>query len=63
VARSTCVRCGNQRFEVVENEPDKARFKLMFVQCAKCGSVVGVTEYFNIGSLLNRMAEKLGVAP
>ena len=61
MARSTCAKCGNQRFELVENEPDKSQFVLYFVQCTKCGSVVGVTEYYNTGALPKKMAAKLGV--
>ncbi len=61
MAQSTCVKCGNHRFELKEAEPDKAAFKLMFVQCTSCGGVIGVTEYHNIGALVHKMAEKLGV--
>ena len=33
--------------------------KLMFVQCAACGAVVGAMDFFNIGSLLGKQAEAL----
>jgi hypothetical protein len=38
-----------------------AAHKIMFIQCANCGSVVGTTDYFNIPTLLEKLAKKLGV--
>lgn len=61
MAMSTCVKCGGHRFEVKENEPTGAMFKLLFIQCSGCGGVVGVTEYFNIGATLGIIADKLGI--
>jgi hypothetical protein len=40
---------------MVEKEPSGSRFKYMYHQCANCGGVVGVTEYFNVGALLKRI--------
>ncbi len=61
MAQSTCVKCGNHRFETAETEPKGSAFKLVFVQCSSCGGVVGVTEYYNTGSMLEKIAEKVGV--
>jgi predicted nucleic-acid-binding Zn-ribbon protein len=58
---STCVKCGNTSFEVKEVSPNGSNFKLIFVQCASCGGVVGVTEYFNIGAKIEALAKKLGL--
>ena len=33
----------------------------MFIQCASCGAVVGVTEYLNVPVLFEKIAKKLGV--
>ena len=60
MAMSTCIKCGGHAFEMVEHTPRKSSFKYNFIQCASCGGVVGVVEYFNIGSLLNTLAGKLG---
>lgn len=60
MALSTCLKCGSHAFEVKEAEPTHSLFKLMFVQCSSCGSVVGVTDYFNTASLLKKIATKLG---
>jgi hypothetical protein len=61
MATSTCIKCGGTRFEVRENTPRDSAFKLMFVQCAACGGVVGVQEYYNIGGMLQKLAKKLNL--
>jgi hypothetical protein len=68
MAVSTCGNCNSTRFELREHSPSGSEFKLSFVQCASCGTVVGVMDYFNIGSMLEKhekaikaIAEKLGV--
>jgi hypothetical protein len=61
MALSTCVKCGNTLFEVVEKEPAQSNFKLMFVQCNSCGGVVGVVEFYNVGGLITKLAEALKV--
>jgi hypothetical protein len=60
MATSKCVKCDSHRFELVEQTPARAVFKYNFVQCASCGGVVGVVEYFNIGGMLQTLAKKLG---
>lgn len=47
---STCLKCGGHSFELVENSPIRSNFKFLFVQCTGCGGVVGVLDYFNVGS-------------
>ena len=59
MAYSTCAKCGNNHFEIKENSPVGSRYKLMFVQCASCGSVVGVMEYYNIGTKLEELEKKV----
>lgn len=50
MAVSTCVKCGEQdQFEVVLKESiPGTHYDLAFVQCARCGGVVGVLDYYNI---------------
>ena len=50
MAVSTCIKCGEEnQFEVVLKESiPGANYKLAFVQCARCGGVVGVLDYYNI---------------
>lgn len=60
MAMSTCVKCGGHTFEIQENEPIDSRFKFMFIQCASCGGVVGVVDYYNIGNIVTKIANKIG---
>ncbi|MGA2553267.1 MAG: hypothetical protein ABSF20_00605 [Smithella sp.] len=60
MATSTCIKCGNTRFEIKIVEPNGSSFKLTFIQCASCGGVVGVMDFFNIGQLIHNLAKKLG---
>ena len=48
-------------FEVKEASPFQSAFKLYFVQCASCGGVVGVTEYYNISAVLEKLGKHLKV--
>jgi len=61
MAASTCVKCSGKLFEVVEAQPHDSRFKLLFVQCAACGGVVGALEHTNVGALIRLVAGKLGL--
>ena len=61
MAMSSCPKCGANSFEMKESSPAGSRFKIMFIQCASCGTVVGVTDFHNIPILLNKIAKKLGV--
>lgn len=61
MANSKCPKCDNAHFEVAENSPSKSKYKLMFIQCSKCGSVVGTMDYWNIGILLKELEGKVGL--
>lgn len=61
MALSTCPKCGNHSFEMVENSPSNSRFKVLFIQCSACGCVVGTKEYYDIATLIKRLAQKLKV--
>lgn len=61
MALSSCPKCGGHRFEMVTKEPSGSKFKVQFIQCASCGCVVGTSEYYNIGALLHKLAEKLNI--
>ncbi len=60
MAISKCPKCDNASFEVVENSPLHSNYKLIFVQCRKCGSVVGTMDYSNIGTILKDVEKKVG---
>ncbi|RYZ94261.1 MAG: hypothetical protein EOO68_20595 [Moraxellaceae bacterium] len=61
MAKSTCPKCSNGSFEMVESDNVKdSKFKIMFIQCTSCGAVVGTTDFYNIPNLLEKIAKKLG---
>jgi hypothetical protein len=43
-------------------EPTGSNVKLQAVCCSTCGAVVGVTDYWNVGGLVKKIADKLGVS-
>lgn len=56
MAASKCARCECTKFEMVQQDDVAgSRFKLQFVQCAACGSVVGMTTYEHVPSMLNSL--------
>lgn len=59
MASSKCSKCDNSYFEVVENSPRNSNYKLIFVQCSSCGSVVGTMDYYNIGTKLRDIEGKI----
>lgn len=59
MAVSSCPKCGNFTFEMKVVEPRDSNYKLNFVQCASCGAVVGVLDYFNIGAKIAKQDEAL----
>ncbi len=63
MATSSCPKCSSTSFEMKEApRVASSAYRLMFVQCTSCGSVVGVSDYYNIPSLLEKIAVKLGVS-
>jgi len=58
---SICPKCSSSRFEAVVETPKKSNFKLLFVRCESCGTVVGVLDFYNIGALIHDLAEKINV--
>ena len=61
MAVSKCVKCDNTAFEMVEKKIIGANFKIMFIQCTRCGGVVGVQDYYNIGEMLNTIKKHLHI--
>lgn len=61
MAASKCPKCESTRFELKTGEPTGSRFKVNYIQCASCGTVVGVTDYYNTSSLLEKIGNKIGI--
>ncbi|MDB4959066.1 MAG: hypothetical protein JWO36_6635 [Myxococcales bacterium] len=64
MAISRCPRpdCSSVSFEAMELVPKGSTFRLMAIQCAHCGSVVGVQEIFNVAHLVKQLAHKMRIA-
>lgn len=57
---SKCTKCDSHLFEVVEQSNVRnSRYKLWFVQCASCGTVVGVLNYLDAALYLGPKIEAL----
>jgi len=52
MATSNCLRCENTTFEVQVLDLQRADFKHLCVQCERCGAVVGVLDFYNVGNML-----------
>lgn len=68
MAATTCGQCKGSTFELVTQRPTNSQFPINFVQCASCGSVVGVLEEHNAGEvayklegILKKIASKLEI--
>lgn len=61
MATSKCPCCGRTQFEMKEAEIKYSRFKLMFIQCASCGAVVGTMDFYNIGNAIHKLASGLHI--
>jgi predicted nucleic-acid-binding Zn-ribbon protein len=58
---SKCPKCEQTEFEVVNEIPVNSNYELIFVRCKHCLTVVGVLDYYNVGSLINKLANKLKI--
>lgn len=56
MANTTCAKCGHTQFELKEIVVKDSAFKLMSVQCASCGTSIGVIDYYNIGHLIKKQS-------
>ena len=61
MATSTCPKCDHEFFEMEEAEPlgRGTKFRLHLVQCARCGAVVGVIDYVDLATTVQKINERL----
>lgn len=60
MAKSCCIKCGGNQFEVVNaNNLEGSTRALLFVQCSDCGAVVGVLDYLNVSVQAERVKNDL----
>lgn len=61
-ATPKCPNC--QALNNFESTPIKVRnhtVELVSIQCASCGSVVGIMDYYSISVLIHKLANKLKI--
>ena len=61
MAISTCTRCNNKQFELKVVRPIGSEYNVNFIQCNKCGGVLGVLESLEVSALILQLAERLNV--
>lgn len=62
MAKGKCPGCPEVgKYELVENTPKNAEYKLYLICCRACGTVVGTTDFYNAGVLARAIATKLGI--
>lgn len=59
MAQSKCAACGNTTFEIEYKSPSGSRYLIAFVQCSKCGTVVGVADRNDTAALLEPINKEL----
>jgi protein-arginine kinase activator protein McsA len=59
VAISTCPHCQNNSFELHEGEISGAKYRLLFVQCTKCGAPFGTRESYDYRALLQEQEARI----
>ena len=60
MAISKCPKCESTCFELkAADNISGSKVKINFIQCSLCGVVVGVTNYYNTASLLEKIANKM----
>ncbi len=60
-SNSKCPKCESTKFETAEEVPKGSSYKLNFVRCQHCKTVIGITEYYNLGALIHQLAKKLNI--
>ena len=56
---SKCGSCGTFTWEISEEEPRHARFKMYFIRCAMCKVPIGVADYTHVPSDIAKVEKSL----
>jgi len=59
MATTKCARCDSTSFEAKVFEPRGSNYKLVSVQCASCGAAIGVMEYMNSTTQIQKLEKQL----
>ena len=60
--KSKCSICMGNKFELAECKPINSEDKVLLLQCADCGAVLGSLDQFNTGRILAKIAKHLHIA-
>lgn len=58
---SKCPHCQKSAFETAIEEPTGSNFKVIFIRCQSCKTVLGVLDFYNAGVLVKKLAQKLNI--
>jgi len=61
MATSKWPKCDSTTFEMKDSIPSGASHPFVFVQCSRCGAVIGVLEQQNISTLIRKLATALNI--
>ncbi len=61
MANSACPKCAKSSFEIKEATPAKSHYKIWFVQCSNCGTIVGTMPYFDAGLISKDNQEQIKI--
>lgn len=60
MALTKCGSCNNTMFQMVENSHvGNSRYKIMFIQCSRCGAAISTMEYTNTGAEIQELKKKI----
>ena len=59
--KSKCPVCSSTEYEAVNETPLNSNYELIFIRCTTCLAVVGVRDYYNVGALVKKLADKLKI--
>jgi len=62
-SNSKCPKCSNSTFEIAEDVPTGSKFKLYFIRCESCKTIVGTVPFYNTGAILDALARELNIDP
>lgn len=54
-----CGHCNHIGTKLTEISPSGGRYKMMAVCCSSCSAILGVTDYFNSGTLIQSVEKKV----
>jgi hypothetical protein len=58
---SICGKCGGFRWELSEEAPNKSNFKVWFIRCATCRVPIGIADYYDTYSKLEKIDKSIKV--